>query len=54
MAERFDVGRQLLPAEQEFETAHQQLKDGGDGFAAIIDEREDLLSGTALGKHGQL
>lgn len=44
MAERFDVGRQLLPAEQEFETAHQQLKDGGDGFAAIIDEREDLLS----------
>mmetsp|Transcript_38820 Transcript_38820/g.79396 ORF Transcript_38820/g.79396 Transcript_38820/m.79396 type:complete len:188 (+) Transcript_38820:362-925(+) len=43
MAERFDVGRQLSLAEQEFETAHQQLKDGGTGFAAIIGEREDLL-----------
>eukprot|EP00435_Cladocopium_sp_Y103_P024050 s1268_g5.t2 len=44
MAERFDVGRQLTPAKQEFETAHQQLKDGGTGFAAIIAEREDLLA----------
>jgi len=43
LAERFDVVSALSVAEMDFEQMHQQLKDGGDGVAAMVKEREDLL-----------